>query len=204
MAQLSSSYHVGWLLALSLLFFVARPVEARSIIKLPNAHPNYSVEFSPHLVLDWAGAPGHHAEGMGAGFRIAIPIVESGPIKTINNNMAIGFGLDWSHASRPCGPNPRDTFHDCDLDSYWFPVVLQWNFFLTDVISVFGEPGLAFAHHRWDDRWERCWSPGYCDGSETRLRPVFWGGGRFLLSDDFGFVVRLGFPSVTAGITVLL
>jgi hypothetical protein len=28
------------------------------------------------------------------------------------------------------------------------PVALQWNFWLTDVISVFGEPGLALGYRR--------------------------------------------------------
>jgi hypothetical protein len=190
------------------LLAASSTAQARSVIKNPGAHPDYSVELEPHLVLDWAGAPGPDAEGLGVGLRASIPLFHNGPISTINNNMAIGFGLDWTYASRPCRPDRARAIYwddDCSINSYWFPVVLQWNFFLTDVVSVFGEPGLSFVHYRWN-HWERCWSPGYCnaDGNDTRVRPVFWAGGRFLVSKTFGFVVRLGVPSITAGVTVLL
>jgi hypothetical protein len=159
--------------------------------------------------LDWAGAPGPSDEGFGVGFRASIPLFSNGPVSRINNNMAITFGLDWAHGSHPCGP-VRPGWegawaYDCSLDSFWVPVALQWNFFLTEVISVFGEPGLALAHYRWD-HWQHCWAPGYCDpdGNETRLKPVLWGGARFLVSDSIGFTVRLGYPSITAGVSLLL
>jgi hypothetical protein len=163
------------------------------------------VELEPHLVLDWAGVPGHHEEGIGLGFRASIPLFHNGPISTINNNMAISFGLDWTYADRACGPRANPWNESCELNSFWFPVTLQWNFFLTDIISVFGEPGLAVVHYRWDT-WDRCWAPGYCDpnGHDTVLRPVFSGGARFLFSDHIGAVVRLGYPFITAGITFLL
>jgi hypothetical protein len=174
-------------------------------VRNPGDHPGYVVELEPHLVLDWAGSPGPYDEGFGLGFRASIPILDNGPIDTINNNMAITFGLDWSRADHTCGDPRRVGFGDCRVDSFWLPVALQWNFFLTDIISVFGEPGLALVHHRWNN-WERCWAPGYCDadGSDTRLRPVLWGGARFLLSDRIGVTVRLGYPSITAGVSFLL
>ncbi|HEY5958336.1 MAG TPA: hypothetical protein VIV60_17350 [Polyangiaceae bacterium] len=185
------------------------PSHARGIVRNPGEHPHYGVELEPHLVLDWAGAPGPNADGFGAGFRASIPLFHNGPISTINNNMAISFGFDWSRASHACGPwreAPRPGWvDDCTIDSFWFPVALQWNFFLTDIISVFGEPGLAIVHYRWD-RWQRCWAPGYCDanGRDTRLQPVFWGGVRFLVSDSIGITLRIGYPSITAGVSFLL
>ncbi len=187
---------------------VTLPGRAATVVKTPGEHPHYSVELEPHLVLDWAGAPGPDDEGFGAGLRASIPLFHNGPISTINNNMAITFGFDWSRGSHHCGPwrDPRHAWvEDCDIDSFWFPVALQWNFFLTDVISVFGEPGLAIAHHRWDQGLG-CWAPGYCDpdGHDTRIRPVFWAGARFMLSDTIGITVRLGTPSVTAGVSLLL
>jgi hypothetical protein len=187
------------------LCLLSGTVKAESIIKNPGKHPDYSVELEPHFVLDWAGAPGHDDEGWGLGFRASIPFLRNGPIEKINNNMAITFGLDWAHAERPCGAVRNVWTEDCELDSFWLPVALQWNFFLTDVISVFGEPGLAIVHYSWDD-WHHCWAPGYCDadGSETRLKPVFWGGARFLFTDNIGVTVRLGYPSITAGFSFLL
>jgi hypothetical protein len=178
---------------------------ARNIVKNPGEHPRYSVELEPHFVLDWAGAPGPDAEGYGAGFRASIPYLQNGPVSTINNNMAITFGFDWSHAERPCGPWRAGWTHDCKINSFWFPVALQWNFFLTEIINVFAEPGLAIVHYRWD-YWDRCWAPGYCDpdGARTRVQPVLWAGARFLLNDSIGITVRLGYPSISAGLSFLL
>jgi hypothetical protein len=178
---------------------------ARSIIKNPGEHPRYSVELEPHFVVDWAGTPGPHDEGFGLGLRAAIPLFHNGPISKINNNMAISFGLDWTLADHACGARAIDWNDECEIHSYRFPIVLQWNFFLTDIISVFGEPGFAIVHYRWDT-WERCWAPGYCDhdGHETELSPAFWGGARFLFTDNIGFTVRLGYPSLTAGVSFLL
>ena len=91
--------------------------------------------------------------------------------------------------------------YDCDANAIWLPVVLQWNFFLTDVISVFGEPGFAIERVWWDTDY--CDGPG-CEGSDTDLEPVFWGGGRFLVGDSVSIVARIGMPYVSAGVSFLL
>jgi hypothetical protein len=84
--------------------------------------------------------------------------------------------------------------------------VLQWNFFLTDVISVFAEPGLAIVHD-----WWKGWWPGRCPGgvceyrySHTSLAPAIWGGARFLFSKSVGATIRVGMPSLTVGLSILL
>ena len=80
--------------------------------------------------------------------------------------------------------------------------VLQWNFFLTDVISVFGEPGIAISNYSWESDF--CDGPG-CEGSDTDFEPfVFWAGARFLLGDTVGIVVRLGTPYISVGVSFLL
>jgi hypothetical protein len=186
--------------------------DASAQIKQPGAHPQYSVEIEPHLLLQWANRPWGN-EGWGPGVRVNVPLMHNGPIDTINNNMAIGFGFDWAHFGDLCrywwgrrwNDRPRDL--DCSADVFWFPVVLQWNFWLTPVISVFGEPGLAIEHTRF--RWE-----AYCegsvtrtcdyDGSDTDLELVFWGGARFMFSDSVGATVRVGTPYISAGINFLL
>jgi hypothetical protein len=183
---------------------------ASAQIKQPGAHPDYGVEIEPHLLLQWTNRPWGD-EGFGPGIRINVPLMDNGPIDKINNNMAIGFGFDWAHFGDICkywwgrrfAGQPDDL--DCSADVFWFPVVLQWNFWLTPVISVFGEPGLAIEHTRW--RWE-----GYCngfeicdfDGSDTDLEFVFWGGARFMFSDSVGATVRVGTPYISAGINFLL
>jgi hypothetical protein len=78
---------------------------------------------------------------------------------------------------------------------------------LTDVISVFGEPGFAIAHRRWSWEWYCAGTAGVrCDYDESDTDPefVFWGGARFMFSDTVGAVVRVGTPYVSAGLTILL
>ncbi len=169
--------------------------QAETVIKRPGARPDYSVELDPHLVLLFDG-PYWADEGFGLGFRASIPIVDD-PISTINNNMAIGFGLDWAHHSDDNGcwwwDNRRTYYdgHNCDANSFWVPVVLQWNFWLTDIISVYGEPGIGIRHWRYDrpcGDWD-----GMCEYHDTDPVMVFYGGARFMFSDTIGLTTRLGF-----------
>lgn len=192
--------------------------EAAGIIKEPGQHPHYTVELEPHFVLTWNWLPHSSQDGLGIGVRASIPLFHNGPIDTINNNMAITFGLDWAHSSGYCGPPgrpppgyPPDYYYyydnnNCSANSYWLPVALQWNFFLTDVISVFGEPGLAIVHDRWSQLDPCPPGGGFCEygHSETSIFPVLWGGARFLFSDKVGVTVRLGVPSISAGLSILL
>jgi hypothetical protein len=187
---------------------------AATIIKQPGNHPDYAVELEPHLLLQWDRSPWYQEEGFGLGGRVSIPFLDNGPISTINNNMAIGFGLDWAHFSNAHGwcwdgnPYAGWTNYGCTANSVWFPVVLQWNFFLTDVISVFGEPGLAIRHDWWSGYWPCPYSRNVAcpyDNSETDFAWfVVWGGARFMFSENIGAVVRIGTPSLSAGITFLL
>src|SRR5471030_2885343 len=72
---------------------------ADDTIKHPGDHPHYSVEVEPHLILGWGS--GYGTTGYGIGGRVSIPIVQDGFVKTINNSVAVGFGLDFLHYS--CG-----------------------------------------------------------------------------------------------------
>ncbi len=105
--------------ALSALSLVSTGAFAdQSTIKQPGAHPAYTFEAEPHLLL----APFDHFRP-GVGFRGTIELVDNGFVSSINNTVGIGFGADWS----------RDHFR--------VPVVMQWNFWLSRNWSVFGEPG---------------------------------------------------------------
>lgn len=189
------------------------PAFAQSVIKQPGNHSKYSVEVEPHLALQWSNRFGG-GDGFGPGVRVNIPFLDNGPISTINNNMAIGFGLDVTFGENNCRwwwnryePDWRIAGADCSVTEVWLPVVVQWNFFLTKMISVFGEPGFAIAHRRWDWDWW-CTNQGgpICeyDDTDTDLEMVFWGGARFMFSDGIGATVRLGVPYVSAGIHFLL
>lgn len=171
----------------------ASEAEAANIIKRPGMHPQYDFELEPHGIWEWAW-PG---TGPGLGVRANIPLFHNGPIDSINNNMAIGFGLDvawWRHGYR----GPRwDRCWDfdgrrCSGTTIWVPVVLQWNFYLTEIISVFGEPGLAARFVTWD-------------GGDyfNPIVPVFAGGARFQFGDRVGLTVRLGYPYASIGANIL-
>lgn len=185
------------LLSCALLW--AAPAPAEGIIKRPGMHPDYAVEVEPHLTFAHSNpGPRWLDDGIGPGVRFSIPVIAQGPIPKLNNNMTIGCGIDWTLHDGPCANG-----FDCDVNVFWFPVVAQWNFFLTDVISVFGEPGLVLSHARWE--------ADYCvgancevDRTDSDLDPTFSAGGRFLFSDSTSAVIRLGWPYVSFGLGFLL
>jgi len=191
--------------ALSLLV----PALAAAQIKQPGAHPKYSVELEPHLVFAWGA---HHGpaddDAVGVGLRATIPFLDNGPISKINNNMGIGFGLDWAHNGDACGGRWRwgNRYWDdnCTVDIFELPVVVQWNFFLTPIISVFGEAGLTIERVHWE--WDNCPWGADCDSTDTDIEPAFWGGGRFLFGkgSSVGGIVRLGWPYVSLGVGIML
>lgn len=190
---------------LAVTALAAAPGAARAQIKQPGAHPHYNSEIEPHLFIQWDNAGWWDDEGFGLGLRVTIPLVHNGPIETINNNMGIGFGFDWAHFDDACfigdaGPGWVRGWN-CgggSMNDFWLPIVWQWSFFFSDLISAFFEPGLAIEHTRWSDAW--C-AGNVCDSDETEtgLEFVMWLGVRFHLSDDVALVLRLGTPSLNFG-----
>ena len=190
---------------------LATPARAVSVIKRPGLHPDYGVEIEPHLLLQWIQTPWGN-DGFGPGVRFNIPFLDNGPIKTINNNMAIGFGMDWAIFDDVCGwywdyrrnVPVGHAGYDCTAHALSFPVVLQWNFYLTDVISVFGEPGLTIQHFWWDSDYCDDYGDYRCNGSDTDLDIAFWGGGRFQVADTVSIIARIGTPYISVGVGFLL
>jgi hypothetical protein len=186
----------------------ASPAHAESIIKQPGQHPRYAVEIEPHLLFAWAEPPSLHVPGdsaYGIGARFSIPIAPDGLIRSINDSAAIGFGGDFLHytghhfagrcTERVPGPASTSVCVDTTADGgqanmLLFPVVFQWNFWLTDVISVFGEPGMALS---------------YSDPDGVDFSPfVIWGGARFQVADSVTITARIGTPTISAGVSFLL
>src|SRR5689334_14856497 len=114
--------------AVLLALFTAQTASAdeHSIIRHPGDHPRYSVELEPHLLATVFDTPA--GNGVGLGGRFSIPIVDNGFVSSINNNVAIGFGVDWAHYSG-CWHGWRDVgYYDCpSFNTVLFPVVMQWN-----------------------------------------------------------------------------
>jgi len=97
-----------------------------SIIKTPGDHPDYRFEAEPHGLLGFGGPfRGGHSE-LGVGFRGTIIVVQNGFVPTINNSVGVSFGGDLFFG--------RGTL--------FIPVAMQWNFWLSNHWSVFGEPGV--------------------------------------------------------------
>ncbi|HEX4337784.1 MAG TPA: hypothetical protein VH062_17865 [Polyangiaceae bacterium] len=188
-------------------------VEARAegIIKNPGDHPKYDVELEPHALLDWDNYWWGGA-GYGIGMHAVIPFLDNGPVRTINNNMGIGFGLNWSHFSdNGCGwaVNVRGDrlIGACNVsaNAIKLPVYVQWNFFFTKVVGVFGEAGFGI-YHDWASYGPQGGCPVgvNCTVNSTGAFPYFEGGGRFLFGDTVGLLVRVGFPYLTVGASFLL
>lgn len=177
--------------------------QEHSIISHPGDHPNYSVEIEPH-VLAGVFAPLGGTSGFGLGGRFSIPVMQNGFVPSINNNVAIGFGLDWLHYNGCWG---RYNYFGCaDLNGFWFPVVMQWNFFLSTHWSVFGEPGIALYYADWGpDCYNVDPRTTVCDAytpSRLNFQPfVLFLGGRFHASEKVALTGRIGWPYFSFGVS---
>ena len=194
---------------------LARSARADDTIKRPGDHPHYSVELEPHGVLGWAAQ--WVGTGFGLGGRVSIAITHDGFVKSINNSVAIGVGLDWVHyGGTGCYYDPRYGPNYCygygyyaNADFIQIPVVLQWNFYVAEKWSVFGEPGLYIWHGFYN---APCNGPGLppCGyygyyGNDTGVGPAFWAGGRFHFSDGASLTMRIGYPDLlTIGVSFFL
>src|SRR5262245_20162784 len=118
---------------------LASPAMAQGTIKSPGDHPHYVFEAEPHLTLSYKA-------GIGPGFRGTFVLLDNGFIRSINNSVGLGFGAEMLFYSKHCeGPPPAR----CEsVGDVMVPVVIQWNFWVHQWISVFGEPGIAFHFHR--------------------------------------------------------
>jgi hypothetical protein len=177
-------------------------------IDRPNGHAHYAVEVEPHLVVQWSDQPAWNSDGIGVGLRGSIPVMQDGPVTTINNSLALGFGLDWAHLGSNCygpGPNPGPA-RNCSANDFWVPLVVQWNFYFSDLISAFPELGLGIQHTSWDGAYcSRGGRTVFCNGGgHTDVNLVLWLGVRFHLSRAFALTLRLGTPSLLLGASFFL
>jgi hypothetical protein len=167
------------------------PARADDTVKHPGDHPAYNVEAEPHLLLGWDDV--YASDGYGIGARFSIPIVDNGFVSSINNSVAIGFGLDLLHYDS-CWYNAP-----CSANYIHIPVVMQWNFYVAHRWSVFGEPGLVIFHGFFED----CPSNISCPGRPrvTSLEPALYLGGRYHFNDKMSLTMRIGFPSISVGLS---
>jgi hypothetical protein len=180
---------------------VTAPVRAQSA--RDSARTNYSVEIEPHGLVQWDVEPFNHS-GFGLGLRVSIPVIRNGPLRTIANSIAIGFGFDWAHSGH-ChpyyDPPPRPPYPDgCDVDNFEIPVVAEWNVFLTDRISLMVDLGLDIRYEIWgyDDIAE------YDDDDDVDAYPQLLIGPRFIVGNNIAIPIRIGWPYFSVGVSFLL
>jgi hypothetical protein len=182
------------LLAFALVLGVTSRASADDTIRHPGDHPSYAVEVEPHLLVGWDNLlPG---ASFGAGARVGIPIVQNGFVPTINNSVAISFGLDVVHYGGSCQG------YNCSANFLYFPAALQWNFFVAQRWSVFGEPGL-YLYHGFIDT---CPAGVVCRDypSDTGLRPSLYLGGRYHINEKISLTMRIGYPTFSFGVSWFL
>jgi len=139
----------------------------QNIVRDPDRHPHYVFEAEPHFLLAPLDGP-----LPGAGFRGTVVLLPEGFIDSINDSVGLGFGVDWTH------------------DNTWVPIVMQWNFWLSEHWSVFGEPGGAF---HFED-----------NGRTDRADFTLYGGARLRFSDRATLTFRVGHPALAVGFSFLL
>ncbi len=144
------------------------------------------VDIELHGVFGYGWRAADQGENFGLGVRVGIPLIPNGPIRSINNSLVLGLGADvvfWS------GYNGRAFF---DTSTVIIPAVIQWNFYIAPIFSIFPEVGVAFA-------------TGGCYGCGFGAWPGIALGGRIHFNNDAGypaFTFRLGFPTgLTLGVS---
>lgn len=165
------------------------PAKADTIVKQPNNHLDYRVELEPHLsvlifrrgLAHWRGSKGAEyfgVPGIGGGFRASIELADPAFIPSLNNTIALSFGIDVASCEV------------CSADAtLLFPLALQWNFFIVEAFDAFGEIGPTIR----------------TDGFEDVLPDLnVAAGGRLHFTDAITFTFRVGYPMVTAGVSFLL
>ena len=111
---------------------------------------------------------------IGAGFRGTVIFLDNGFIPSINNSVGIGFGGDVFFGH----------------GTLFIPIVMQWNFWLSSHWSVFGEPGVGFAANP--------------ERARDAVHPAFYAGGRYHFNDTISLTLRIGYPSLSVGVSFLL
>lgn len=155
------------------------------IIKEPAPHPDRTLAIEPHGVVAIDGVNWH---GLGVGGRFSFTILETGFLPSINDSVGFGVGADWAFFNETCIAKAKP--RSCEGGgTLWIPSVMQWNFHLTESWTAFAEPGLALRYDEDDKR------------NDLILRPAFYLGGHYFFGKSTAVTLRLGWPTVSLGVT---
>ena len=134
------------------------------------------------------------SDGFGVGARFSIPIVDNGFVSAINNSVAIGFGLDLLH-----------------YDSCWYNAPLQRELHShpgRDAVELLrrARAGASSASRvsSSSTAFSRTARRSFaCPGRPrvTSIEPALYLGGRYHFNDKMSLTMRVGFPSISIGVS---
>jgi hypothetical protein len=180
---------------------------AQSTILRPGDRAPYLFELEPHLLATPFNPPGDGTgSGLGAGVRANFEVLHEGFVSSINDSVALSVGADFLHyqgsgppapgVCRRYVPGPGGTNVCVEVSqtggpsNYAFlPVAMQWNFWLARQWSVFGEPAVILY---------------WFDYRTLGAYPALYLGGRFHISDTLTLTLRIGYPTLSLGVSFLL
>ena len=184
----TSMKHLTLLVVGSLAIGALAPSSADAQRRGRRASHADSVRFDVHLDLGWYG-------GLGAGFRVDVPIVPDGMIEgNVDDELVLSPGAEflfWDYYG-------RDHTSNVGIAPL---VALQWNFYVSDKWSVFPELGVAMM---FGDYWHHKHShndPGN-DHGHVYVDPFLGGGARYHFSARNALLLRINWPAgLQIGIT---
>jgi hypothetical protein len=196
-------------LAVGMLLWACAARAAEQVVVYDDHDPiGYVFEIEPHLVLGTSPPGPAYGSGAGIGVRGSFVLSPDGFIRGVNDSLALGFGVDYAHYDGALGlqgfrdqclrfePGPNGTSICTEVTSnggsynYLFaPVVLQWNFWLTRRFSAFGEPGV-----------DLYWLGNHGFG----ISPALYLGGRFQIADRIMLTLRIGYPTLSFGVSFMM
>jgi hypothetical protein len=154
---------------------------------------SYPLEIEPHFAFGADNVYG--SAGFGAGLRMSIPLV-AGAMGSVPDNVAISFGADLLHYDNCFFGG------DCGANYLMLPVAAQWNVFVVRRASVFAEGGV-FLYKGWFNGCRPLDGPGCSAPSDFGLLPTLAIGGRIHLTPAVAMTLRLGYPTVTLGVSLM-
>jgi len=206
--SLRGAFAFSAILVVSTVAMPAAQARDARIIRDWRTPVNYQLELEPHLVAGTDPPGAGSGSGGGAGVRASFVLLPDGFLRNVNDSVAIGTGLDfgryyghgWYGDRRDeClhfepGPNGTDvctetTSYSGTYNYVYVPIVMQWNFWLTERWSVFAEPGINLyfsSHHALD------------------VSPALYAGGRLQISRGIAVTGRLGYPACSLGVSFML
>lgn len=130
--------------------------------------------------------------GIGPGFQMLFPVVQNGFIPSINNAFYVGFFTDFLFH----GDNAGRYGFDYGFFSLPIGVLVQWRFYLFEILSVYANLGGGFWPWIFND------NNIYYRGTLFRGFPLFALGANLHFTQKIGMNFEFGYPSAKIGLNI--